>query len=183
MHVVDITIPAIWIAFWVYWVAASFQTKATQWRTASSLPIRVAILLVVLALFRSRAFRDHSTTINNPWLEIIGLAVFLLGLALAIWARVYLGRNWGTPMSQKVDPELVTTGPYRYVRHPIYSGIILGMVGTTVAISLYWLVAVVLLGAYFVYSATVEERNMEALFPETYSAYKGSTKMLIPFVF
>jgi protein-S-isoprenylcysteine O-methyltransferase Ste14 len=59
----------------------------------------------------------------------------------------------------------------------------LGMVGTTVAISLYWLVAAVLLGAYFLYSATVEEHNMERLFPETYPADKSSTKMLIPFVF
>ncbi len=183
MHLVDIIIPAIWIAFWVYWFAAAIQTKATQTRAASSLPIRVAILLVVLALFRSSALKNHSTTIANPWLEVIGLAVFLLGLALAIWARVYLGRNWGTPMSQKVDAELVTTGPYRYIRHPIYSGIILGMIGTSIAISLYWIVAVVLLGAYFVYSATVEDRNMEGLFPGTYAAYKSSTKMLIPFVF
>jgi protein-S-isoprenylcysteine O-methyltransferase Ste14 len=183
MHVVDIIIPAIWISFWIYWLAASVQTKATQKRGASSLPIRVAILLVVLALFRSRTLKSHSTTIDDPWLEVIGLAVFLLGLALAIWARVYLGRNWGTPMSQKVNPELVTTGPYRYIRHPIYSGIILGTIGTTMAISLYWLVAVVLLGGYFIYSATVEERNMERLFPETYPAYKRSTKMLIPLIF
>jgi protein-S-isoprenylcysteine O-methyltransferase Ste14 len=183
VHVVDTIIPAIWIAFWVYWVVASIQTKATQKRAASSLPIRVAVLLVVLALFRSTALKGHSTTIDNAWLEAVGLGVFLLGLALAIWARVYLGRNWGTPMSQKVDPELVTTGPYRYIRHPIYSGIILGMIGTALAISVYLLVAVVLLGAYFVFSATVEERNMEGFFPETYAAYKASTKMLIPFVF
>jgi protein-S-isoprenylcysteine O-methyltransferase Ste14 len=57
------------------------------------------------------------------------------------------------------------------------------MIGTAMAISVYLLVAVVLLGAYFVFSATVEERNMEGFFPETYAAYKASTKMLIPFVF
>jgi protein-S-isoprenylcysteine O-methyltransferase Ste14 len=183
MHVVDVIIPAIWIAFWVYWVVASLQAKATQKRAASSLPIRVAIVLVVFALFRSSAFKGHSTTIDNPGLEIVGLAVFMLGLALAIWARVYLGRNWGTPMSQKVDPELVTTGPYRHIRHPIYAGILLGLIGSAIAISVYWFVVVVLLGGYFVFSATVEERNMERLFPGTYSAYKSSTKMLIPFVF
>ena len=86
-------------------------------------------------------------------------------------------------MSQKLDPELVTTGPYRLVRHPIYSGILLGVVGTAIAISLYWLVAGVLGGAYFIYSAIVEERNMTALFPHTYPDYKRSTKMLIPYVF
>lgn len=113
----------------------------------------------------------------------IGLAVFAAGLALAVWARIYLGRNWGTPMSQKIEPELVTTGPYGWVRHPIYSGIILGVTGTAIAVSLYWLVAVVLLGGYFTYSAIVEERNMASLFPDAYPGYKRSTKMLIPFVF
>jgi protein-S-isoprenylcysteine O-methyltransferase Ste14 len=57
------------------------------------------------------------------------------------------------------------------------------MVGTTIAVSLYWLVAVVLLGAYFLYSAVMEERYMAGLFPDTYPGYKQSSKMLIPFVF
>ena len=86
-------------------------------------------------------------------------------------------------MSQKVDPELVTTGPYRSVRHPIYSGIILAMVGTAIAVSVYWLIAVVLLGGYFLYSAIMEERIMAGLFPDSYPAYKQSTKMLVPFIF
>ena len=67
------------------------------------------------------------------------------------------------PMSQKVDPELVTAGPYRSIRHPIYSGIILAMIGTTMAVSLYWLVAVVVIGAYFLPSAMVEEHTMVRL--------------------
>ena len=86
-------------------------------------------------------------------------------------------------MSEKVDAELVTTGPYRYIRNPIYSGMILAAIGTAVAVSWYWLVAVVLMGAYFIYSATVEEHIMERLFPNDYPAYKRSTKMLIPFIF
>jgi len=75
------------------------------------------------------------------------------------------------------------TGPYRSIRHPIYSGIILAMIGTTIGVSLYWLVAVGLLGAYFVYSAVVEERYMAGRFPDSYPEYKRSTKMLIPFIF
>jgi len=86
-------------------------------------------------------------------------------------------------MSEKVDPDLVTTGPYRKVRHPIYSGIILAMMGTAVAVSWYWLVAVALLGTYFVYSAVMEDRYMVRLFPTRYPGYKRSTKMLVPFVF
>lgn len=121
--------------------------------------------------------------ITSPWLQGVGLTLFLLGLALAVWARISLGRNWGTPMSEKVDPELVTTGPYRRVRHPIYSGVILAVVGTTMAVSLFFLLPAVVGAGYFVYSAAVEERLMERLFPDTYPAYKRSTNMLIPFIF
>jgi protein-S-isoprenylcysteine O-methyltransferase Ste14 len=86
-------------------------------------------------------------------------------------------------MTQKDDPELVTSGPYHLVRHPIYSGILLAGVGTAVALSWLWLTAVVLAGIYFVYSATVEERFMTEQFPDAYPQYVRSTKMLVPFVY
>jgi protein-S-isoprenylcysteine O-methyltransferase Ste14 len=179
--VVDSVIFAVWLAFWIYWLAASVGVKAGQTRWTRFAGIRLGIILIVFLLLRVKAFKTHAAT-NDPWLEVIGLAVFLLGLALAVWARVYLGRNWGMPMTQKEDPELVTSGPYRRVRNPIYSGIILAMIGTTIAVSLYWLVAVVVLGGYFIYSATVEERYMAERFPDSYPEYKRSTKMLIPFI-
>jgi protein-S-isoprenylcysteine O-methyltransferase Ste14 len=182
MAVVGLVILVGWLAFWVYWLAASTGVKAGRPRWTQFAGFRVAIVLIVLLLLRLRVFRGHAVT-KDPLLQGIGLAIFLLGLALAVWARVYLGSNWGMPMSRKVDPEIVTTGPYSVIRHPIYSGIILAMVGTTVAISLYWLVGVVLLGAYFIYSAVMEERYMTELFPAAYPDYKRSTKMLIPFIF
>jgi protein-S-isoprenylcysteine O-methyltransferase Ste14 len=95
---------------------------------------------------------------------------------------VHIGRNWGTPMTQKNDPELVTSGPYRLVRHPIYSGILSAGVGTAVALSWIGLTAIALIGIYFLYSARVEERYMDTRFPDAYPAYKRSTKMLVPFV-
>jgi len=96
---------------------------------------------------------------------------------------MHIGRNWGTPMSEKDEPELVTTGPYHLVRHPIYSGILLAGVGTAVALSWLWLPAVLLAGIYFVYSATIEERFLAVQFPNDYPSYKRSTKMLVPLVF
>ena len=143
--------------------------------------VRVGIILVILLLSGYGSSGAPGAATGNPWLLGIGLAIFVLGLALAVWARVFLGRNWGMPMSQKADPELVTTGPYGRIRHPIYSGIILGMVGTAIAVSPYWLTAVAILGAYFLFSAVTEERTMAKLFPAAYPPYKRATKMLIPY--
>lgn len=183
MHVIDILIPVIWVVFWLGWLTAALGAKQTHRRGSSSLPIRAVILLLVIGLIRTGALRGHSLVVQSGWLQGVGFVLFLFGLGLAVWARFFLGRNWGTPMSERVDPELVTTGPYRYVRHPIYSGLIVALIGTAVAITPYLSVGVVLIGGFFVYSATVEERNMERLFPDSYPAYKESTKMLVPFLF
>jgi protein-S-isoprenylcysteine O-methyltransferase Ste14 len=86
-------------------------------------------------------------------------------------------------MTQKDEPELVTSGPYRLVRHPIYSGILVAGVGTALALNWVWLAAVVLPAVFFIYSATVEERYLTEQFPDEYPAYKRSTKMLVPYVF
>ena len=114
---------------------------------------------------------------------IVSACICALGLGLAVWARVHLGRNWGTPMTQKVEPELVTSGPYRLARHPINSGILIAGIGTAVALSWLWLTAFALAGIYFVYAARVEERYLAEQFPADYPPYKRSTKMLVPFVF
>jgi protein-S-isoprenylcysteine O-methyltransferase Ste14 len=182
MRAIDIIIGVGWIVFWAYWLVMAATAKAGRSRWTQFAAIRVGLILVILLLIRLRVLKGHQTATRDPWLLGIGLAIFVLGLALAVWARVYLGRNWGMPMSQKADPELVTTGPYEKIRHPIYTGIILGMVGTAIAVSVYWLIAVVFLGAYFIYSAVIEERTMAKAFPAAYPPYKGATKMLIPYV-
>ncbi len=184
MHVIDYVIYSLWIVFWLAWlVAASRAKRAAQSRMGQFVGLRLATFVIVYLIIRFGVLKGHHAIVSSPVLQSIGLVLFLMGLGLAVWARVHLGRNWGTPMSEKVDAELVTTGPYQYIRNPIYSGIILAAVGTSVAISWYWLVAVVLMGAYFVYSANVEEQTMQRLFPNTYPEYRCSTKKLIPFIF
>jgi protein-S-isoprenylcysteine O-methyltransferase Ste14 len=182
MRAIDGIIGVGWVVFWAYWLVMAFTTKAEDFRWTRFAGVRVGLILVIVLLIRLRVFRGPGATTGNPWLLGTGLAFFVLGLALAIWARVYLGRNWGMPMSQRANPELITTGPYRRVRHPIYSGIILGMVGTAIAVSPYWLIAVAILGAYFLFSAVIEERTMARLFPAAYPSYKRATTMLIPYV-
>lgn len=178
---VPVIIGAGWLAFWLYWIAASSRAKAgrSSWRPLALLRGAVAVVVLVMARFRVLDVRAFT---HDPWLQGVGLALFVVGLALAVWARLVLGTNWGMPMSQKDQPELVTAGPYRAIRHPIYSGIITAMFGTALAVSPYWLIAFALIGGYFVYSAFVEERTMSERFPDTYQPYKRSTKMLLPFL-
>jgi protein-S-isoprenylcysteine O-methyltransferase Ste14 len=168
-----------WVLFWVYWmVSAAGVKKGSRPRVA----VFPRLLIIVLVILFEVLFKGHRLMVHNPILHVVGLIMLLSGLGLAIWARIYLGRNWGMPMTQKEEPELVTSGPYRFVRHPIYSGILLGVLGTSLAATFYWLIALVILGAYFIYSATVEERIMTASFPTTYPRYRTKTKMLVPFV-
>src|ERR1019366_458328 len=181
MHAVELIFAIGWAAFWIYWLVGAFSLKRGRRAWAPELRIRAVIAVLAILLIRLGAFRDHGLN-SDPLRAGVGLVLFADGLAFAIWARLHIGRNWGSPMSQKTETELVTSGPYRRVRHPIYSGILIATIGTAVALSWAWLIAVALAGIYFVYSAIVEERNLTEQFPDTYPAFKDSTKMLLPFV-
>jgi protein-S-isoprenylcysteine O-methyltransferase Ste14 len=182
MHGVELVFAIGWATFWIYWLVAAFSMKRGRVPWSRELRIRAAIAVCVVLLLRLGAFRGGDLN-SDPWRAGCGLSLFALGLGFAIWARVHIGRNWGTPMSQKDEPELVTSGLYRLVRHPIYSGILVASVGTAMALSWMWLVAVALAGVYFVYSATVEERYLTQEFPDAYPTYRRSTKMLVPLIY
>ena len=119
MRAVKLVFAVGWAAFWLYWLLAAFSMKRGRVRWSRELRVRVVLVALVLLFARLGVFRSHRTN-TDPWLAAIGLVLLGLGLAFAIWARVHIGRNWGTPMTQKLEPELVTSGPYRLVRHPIY---------------------------------------------------------------
>jgi protein-S-isoprenylcysteine O-methyltransferase Ste14 len=180
MSTLRIAIPIAWAIFWLYWLIAA----ATATRGSRSMRTRPpGLIIIVLAVVLVRVFRNNnSLAVTSPVIEGVGAFLFVAGLAVAVWARIHLGRNWGMPMTTKEEPELVTSGPYRLVRHPIYSGILLALIGTSLATDLYWLVIAAVMGAYFLYSARVEERLMAAAFPAAYPHYRARTKMLIPFV-
>jgi protein-S-isoprenylcysteine O-methyltransferase Ste14 len=184
----------LWIAFLAYWLVASVGVKRTV-RTGSWLRgtgLRLLAIVVAMLLLRFRLVQrvvggigGTQAAFSNPVLGGVGIVVCALGLAVAVWARVCLGRNWGMPMTRKEGQTLVTSGPYALVRHPIYSGLLLALVGTVVVGGILGLapVPLALFGAYFVYSARVEERLLTEQFLERYPEYQRHTKMLIPFVF
>jgi protein-S-isoprenylcysteine O-methyltransferase Ste14 len=182
MRAVELVFAVGWAVFWAYWLVAAVFMKRGRIPWSRELRIRAVIAVIVILLIRVGAFRGHGFN-TDPWRAGLGLVLFAVGLGFAIWARVHIGRNWGSPMTQKDEPELVSSGPYHLVRHPIYSGILGAGVGTAVALSWPWLIAVALAGVHFLYSATVEERYMTEQFPDIYPAYKRSTKMLLPFIF
>jgi protein-S-isoprenylcysteine O-methyltransferase Ste14 len=179
MHVLTTAIEFAWILFGLYWLISAFGVKEGA-ASRRRIPLTGVTALAVIVLVR--VLRGGSLAVHSPILGAIGAVMFASGIAVAVWARVHLGRNWGMPMTQKAEPELVTSGPYRFVRHPIYSGLLLALVGTALATNLLGLVIAAILGAYFYYSASVEEKNLAATFPTQYPAYQAHTKMLIPLI-
>lgn len=172
-----------WAIFIVFWVYSWFSSKRTVRRTEKWLLTRVVIIAFVYLLARTGIFAHIDTNIHlGMKVAILGVILCGVGVVFAIWARVHIGRNWGMPMSVKEDPELVTSGPYAHVRHPIYSGVLLAMFGSALASSPIWFVACVGGFLYFLFAATAEEKLLLSQFPNAYPDYKKRTKMLIPFV-
>jgi protein-S-isoprenylcysteine O-methyltransferase Ste14 len=179
VHALKIVVSCAWIVFWIYWLASAATSKQSVsggWRTRLSGVSAIGVFLIAGVL------RGGSLAVHNVVLGVVGTLLFACGIALAVWARLHLGRNWGMPTTQRVEPELVTSGPYRFVRHPIYTGLLTAMLGTALVDNLLGLIVVAVLVAYFYYSGTVEERNLTTTFPTAYPQYRSRTKMLIPFV-
>jgi protein-S-isoprenylcysteine O-methyltransferase Ste14 len=184
----DKVIIACWVVFWVYWLISAFSSKKNATSGLNRfIRIRLALFVLIVVLFHVFNVQNYSyqnrLASHNELVLTIGFIIFLAGLFTAIWARIHLGKNWGMPMSTKQNPELVTSGPYRYIRHPIYTGILLAMIGSGLASSLFWLTVFAITAIYFVYSAVQEEKLMTEQFPKVYPSYKNKTKMLIPFIF
>ena len=177
-----------WIIFILYWAISSFSAKKTIKRDWKSWGVRLVIFIILVVFSDTKRFHIlHAyPPASAPFpftLQVIGLVLTFLGIALAIWARVYLGTNWGMPMSLKENPELVTIGPYSFIRHPIYTGVLLAMLGSILIVGIEWIIIFILFSLYFIYSAKKEENNMTRQFPNHYPEYKKKTKMLIPFIF
>ena len=178
MHALKLAIGGAWLVFWIYWIASASGSKESVpggWRTRLTGVSVVGVFLIAGVLRGALA-------VHSVILAAIGAVLFACGIALAVWARLHLGRNWGMPMTQRAEPELVTSGPYRFVRHPIYSGLLTAMLGTALVNNLLGLIVVAVLVGYFYYCGIVEVRNLAATFPTAYPEYARRTKMLIPFL-
>ena len=184
--------PVVWIAFLLYWQiikATSTKSKTTQrLEPAASRILRALAFLIVIVLL-------SITRIPLPWLyrqlwpsDIwsfeVGAAVTVVGLLFAVWARQHLGSNWSRSVTIKQDHELITTGPYAQVRHPIYTGILAGFLGTAIALAqVRGVIGFVLIFLVLWAKLRMEEKWMRSQFGETYASYAHQTAALVPYLF
>ncbi|HWW33554.1 MAG TPA: isoprenylcysteine carboxylmethyltransferase family protein [Steroidobacteraceae bacterium] len=178
----------VWSAWALYWLVAAYGNKATRRREpfASRLIYMLALVAgsVLIAWDRwpwGRAL-DEFFWPRSALSYLVGLAVLIVGLAFSVWARVHLGRNWSGTVTVKEDHELIRTGPYRYVRHPIYTGILTGAMGTAICSgTLRAALGLAIVAAAFIVKLRAEERFMRETFPGQYEKYSEEVPALVPF--
>jgi protein-S-isoprenylcysteine O-methyltransferase Ste14 len=173
----------IWIVVWMLW---ALRTKKTQQREGGASQVfRLALLgsAIYLIFFAGnlRGWWHRSILPYHPWMGCTGMTITVLGFAITLWARFLLGSNWSNSVTIKVAHELIRTGPYRWVRHPIYSGMILAMLGTAIALD-QWrgAVSVALLWVAFTFKQRKEERFMRQTFGAQYADYSKTTGAIFP---
>jgi protein-S-isoprenylcysteine O-methyltransferase Ste14 len=176
-----------WIIFLVYWYISALRTKriAEQQSFASAqahrIPVTAGLLLMIL-----RYLPQPMNAVVIPttdWTLALGDAICVLGLFVTIWARVTLAGNWSADVTFKQDHELIRTGPYQFVRHPIYTGLLLMCIGTAITGGRlhHWL-GLPLIALGFWIKLKQEERLMMQHFPDQYPAYRKEVKALVPFI-
>lgn len=178
--------PAMWLSWAVYWFWASWRTRPTERREPiGSRLLHVIPLLLAVWLLLGRAVPSwlHQRLLPRAAWEFWTAAVIIaLGLLFTVWARVHLGANWSGVVTIKQGHELIDTGPYAVVRHPIYSGLLAAFIGSAVAIG-EWrgVLAVLIASAAFWRKLGLEERWMTERFGERYRVYRERVPALVPF--
>ena len=179
----------IWLALVLVWVVSGLRTKRSIKNQSSAWQVLYTAILVV------GVYLIFAKQIGIPWLDrqlfsmtvpivLAGLLVVLMGVVFSIWARLMLGDNWSNRVTVKENHTLVRSGPYRIVRHPIYSGILLGMLGSALQRGeVRSFVGVTICGFSFWLKTRAEEQFMVQIFGEDYLQYRHKVKALAPFIF
>lgn len=173
----------IHIFYWIYLL----KTKDSEKRTSRKRWGSLVVLISFIALFQL-IFPDYGrfNLFNNNPTKMFGLTLFLLGTSLSIWAKRTLGKNWTTGWEYQIkkDHELVTNGPFKFTRNPIYCGLTLMSLGFELSLSSILLFAVILIfPPAFYLQAKREELILEKHFGEKYEEYKRRTKLFLPELF
>ncbi|HXR55794.1 MAG TPA: isoprenylcysteine carboxylmethyltransferase family protein [Casimicrobiaceae bacterium] len=180
--------PAMWLTWAAYWFVAARNVKATAQsesfasRLVHLVPLMIAVALLVPSRGPVVILGERFLPIG-PWPFWLGAVLTLTGLLFSVWARVHLGANWSGMVTIKKDHELVVSGPYRFVRHPIYSGLLLAFVGSALARAEWRGVLAAILAFWALWrKLRVEERRMRQQFGSVYDEYASHVPALVPFI-
>ena len=199
MAVTDFVIILCWVIFFAVILVGAFRTKPTVERGPLSnkvfytLPIVLAIFLLFKGLTAQTA---PGTGLSQPLyplyvqvlpattpILVIGVVLAVSGLFIALWARVILGTNWSGAVTFKEKHELIQKGPYAFVRHPLYTGLLMMFLGTVIeAGTLGSLIGFPLFFIGCWIKLKQEESLMTKHFGEEYTRYKIKVKALIPYL-
>ncbi len=182
-------LPLLWVAWAAWWSFSARDVKETERREpVVSRLLHVGPMMlagVILWLPRLPVLGlDHRFLPWTPWNGLAGAAITAVSLGFAIRARRHIGRNWSGVVTLKHYHELVTSGPYALVRHPIYTGLLGGFVGSAIALGPWrGLLAAAILYLAVLRKYRMEERWMRERFGVAYDAYRSRVKALVPFLF
>ena len=178
----------LWIIWAFYWLAVAKNTKSNARKETIASRASHFVPLAIAAVFLWFPLNPNSLLTSkfvqkSGTLWWIGLFCTIAGLFISVWARRYLGKNWSAAVTVKQEHELVRSGPYKLVRHPIYTGLILAFFGSVIA-SGEWrgLIALLIVVYTFWRKLKHEEHWMLQTFGLEYLAYRSQVKALIPFV-
>jgi protein-S-isoprenylcysteine O-methyltransferase Ste14 len=180
--------PLLWLVFIAFWIAMARGGKSVAERESAYsrlshyLPLAIAICLIGAPHVPFAPLNDRFAPLSL-WVVRLGAALTFAGIAFAIWARILLAGNWSSDVTLKRDHELIVDGPYAFVRHPIYTGILLALLGTALAVG-EWrgLLAVAIAALAFWRKIGIEEAVMRRQFGEAYARYAERAPALIPFL-
>lgn len=173
---------AAWLLLVIYLTVQAIGVKRdTEPRLLQSFGLMVAMIAAFLLPHLSFfSFVDFAPV--NAALSSIGGVITVAGMALLVWARQTLGRNWSQTVSAKQEHELVTSGPYRRLRHPMYTGGLVACIGSAIVVGGPFVFLLVLLGRIFIWRVGAEDRLLRRQFPDEFPDYARRTNALIPFV-
>jgi protein-S-isoprenylcysteine O-methyltransferase Ste14 len=177
-----------WGVFFVVWVLAALFTKRTLYHESAGrrllymIPIAVGCYLVFRG-YRLRPPFNVRFIAESDAILVVAAILCLCGLGFCLWARAVLGRNWSGTVTLKEDHELIVRGPYRFVRHPIYTGLLAMLIATALENGfIAGVIGLALSFASFWIKSNYEEELMLAQFSEQYAAYRQQVKRIIPFI-
>jgi protein-S-isoprenylcysteine O-methyltransferase Ste14 len=180
--------PAMWLGWAAYWWVLSRNVKATARhepigsRLLHIIPLMLAVLLIWLPSGPILVLGERFLP-SAAWIIWSGAALTAAGLLFTVWARVHIGTNWSGTVTIKQDHELVTTGPYALVRHPIYTGLLLAFIGSAMARGEWRGVLAVLIAFVALWrKLRFEEEWMRGQFGDAYDAYAKRVPALLPYL-